>query len=179
VVDLDVSVCLLLPGKGLEVPTDELLERATAVEVNGLLTHFLAPEDVLLDLCTHLYKNSTVLRFMRRGKHRRLIKYVDLMEYLAKHRENFSWDAFMDRVSRYGVQQQVFYALAHAELLFPGEVPLEVLAALRASCADPERFLREYAQWDLPEPLSWAEAFGERFFSRIPDRSLPPTRSLV
>jgi hypothetical protein len=179
VLNIDVNVSILLPGKGYEVPTEELIDRSGTRCINGSQMRFLASEDVLLDLCTHLYKNSTVLRFMHLGKHRRLFKYVDILEFLAAHAADFCWETFADRVDQYGVAAQVFYALAHADLLFPGEVPAGVLARFGAACPDPETFLAQYGQWDLAEPLGWAGPFHERFFSRALDRQLPPSRSLV
>jgi hypothetical protein len=178
-VGIDVNIALVLPGKGQEIPVAEVLDRAVTNVVNGRQSRYLAPEDTVLDLCTHIYKNSTALRFMHETKHRRLIKYVDVREYLSSHAEVFSWDVLLDRAIGYGVTDPVYFALAHLNLLFPDRVPPQVLDTLRGLSPDPGSVLRQYGQWDLPKPLEWATPFGERFFRRDDDRLIPPSRSLV
>lgn len=134
----------------------------------------------MLDLCANIYKNSTALRFMNvEPKHRRLIRYVDVLEYLSAHADVFSWEVLLDRVIGYDLPGPVYFALAHLDLLFPGRVPEPVLDTLRDFCPDPGSFLRQYGQWDLPTPREWAAPFGERFFRRDDDRDIPPSRSLV
>jgi hypothetical protein len=179
-VSIDVSTALMLPGKEYQVPTADVLRRAVAEElVEGQRTMVLAPEDVVLDLCLHLFKNSTVLGFMRSGKHRRLIKYVDLVMYLRSMTGVFSWEVLLDRAFRYGVERPVYYALASLDRLLPDEVPPAALGRLRSACPDPERFLQAYGQWDLPAPLAWSTPLAERIFDRAGDRSLPPARTLL
>ncbi len=178
-VDIDINVALVLPGRSGEVPVSEVMERAVTREIAGRKQHFLSPVDCVLDLCLNVYKNSTALRFMNLGKHRRLLKYVDIVECLSAYGADFSWPTFLDRAREYDVLLAMYYALAHAELLYPGTVPPEVLSRCREGCPDPQLFLDRYGQWDGPEPLRWTEPFGVRFFSRESDRAIPPSRSLV
>jgi Uncharacterised nucleotidyltransferase len=178
-VSIDVNTSLVLPGKGYVIPTKELLERSVSCEVGEHSARFLGLEDVAIDLCAHIYKNSTVLRFMRAGKHRMLIKYVDLAEYLDASRASFSWSVFLERSERYSIRKQVFYSLAHLEGIFPGTVPPDALTEFGSGYEDHGIFLGEYAQWDRPTPLTWEKPFEERFFSRMADAQIPSSRSLV
>lgn len=179
-VAIDVSIALVLPGKGSEIPVDEMFDRSMTDVNDGHRRKFLAPEDTVLDLCVNIYKNSTTLRFMQGGaKHRRLIKYVDVLEYLCSHADVFSWDVLLDRVIGYGMTRPVYFALAHLDLLFPGRVPESVLDALRDRCPDHGAFLSQFGQWDLAAPREWTAPFGERFFRRDDDQDIPPSRSLV
>lgn len=177
---IDVSTALMLPGKEYQVSTADVLSRAVDGElVAGQRTMVLAPEDVVLDLSLHLFKNSTVLGFMRSGKHRRLVKYVDIVMYLRRVDGAFSWPVLLERAGRYGVERPLYYALANLDSLLPDEVPAPVLDRLRSACPDPERFLQEYGQWDLPTPATWSRPLPERMFDRTTDLSLPPARSLL
>lgn len=176
---VDVSVELTLPGKGLRAPVDEFLDRAEPSRIGEAPCLVLAPEDTVIDLSLHLHKNSTVLRFMALGKHRRLVKYVDLAEFLKAERARFSWQAMLARVKSLGVAGPVYFALAHLESLFPASVPRDVLTELGSFIARPEEFLQTYGQWDLPEPRRWKAPFLQRFFDHSADAELPPSRSLV
>ncbi|MDF3290291.1 nucleotidyltransferase domain-containing protein [Streptomyces silvisoli] len=179
VIDIDVNISLVLPGKSGEVPVSDLMERSVVREVGGRPQRFLSPVDCALDLCLHIYKNSTALRFMNLRKHRRLLKYVDVVEYLRTRGGKFPWGNFVERAREYCIVLPVFYALAHVELLFPGEIPPEVLTEFGRSCADVDTFLNQYGQWDGPEPLIWTRPFGQRFFSRQADEAIPHSKSLV
>lgn len=176
---VDISVELALPGKGQQVPVGEFLDRAVPGSIGGSPCLVLAPEDTVIDLSMNLYKNSTSLRFMALGKHRRLLKYVDIGEFLRHAHDGFSWQVMLNRVRTLGIVGPVYFALAHLELLFPASIPHEVLADLGDSIEKPAEFLQIYGQWDLPEPRCWHAPFPEWFFDRSADAELPPSRSLV
>jgi hypothetical protein len=176
---IDISVELTLPGKGPQVPLGEFLDRAVQTSVGGSPCLVLAPEDTVIDLGLHLYKNSTCLRFMERGRHRRLLKYVDIIEFIKHTHDQFSWQTLLGRVRALGIADPIYFSLAHLEVLFPGSVPQEVLAGLAAGLAKPAEFLQTYGQWDLPDPRQWQTPFLRRFFDHSADAELPTSRSLV
>jgi Uncharacterised nucleotidyltransferase len=179
-VSVDINVALALPKAGYSIPVASLIERAVMLQHNGRQFLALNAEDTVIDLCAHIYKSSTTLRFMHIGaKHRRLIKYLDVAEVIRSSGAAFSWPAFAARVAEYGVGIPTYYALAHFDLLYPGQVPNAYLAALRALCPEPDALLDQYGQWDLPEPIKWNQDFLTRFFGRGADKELPLSTSLV
>ncbi|MEU7935372.1 nucleotidyltransferase domain-containing protein [Micromonospora echinofusca] len=179
VVSIDVNVSLALPGKEFDIPVGPVLERATRQELVGAPAYVMDVEDTVIDLCSHIYKNSTALRFMHAGKHRRLLKYVDVAEYLAANRDLVSWPGLVTRVAEANLVAPVYYGLAHLALLFPAAVDVEALAELRGRCPDAEQLLSRFGQWDLPEPMTWEQPFPQRLFDRAGDALLPASRSLV
>ncbi len=176
---VDINVELVLPGKGVQVPVVDFLDRAVQSSIGESPCLVLAPEDTVIDLGLHLYKNSTCLRFMARGRHRRLLKYVDIAEFLRHTQDRFSWQTLLSGVRALGVTDPMYFALAHLELLFPTSVPEGVLADLAEGIAKPAEFLQTYGQWDLPEPCQWQTPFLQRFFDHSSDAELPASRSLV
>lgn len=178
-ISLDINVRLMLPGKGYDIPVPELLSRIEEHDIDGERFFTFSTEDTLIDLCTSLYKNATVLRFMKQGKHRRLLQFVDLAELIAANRESLGWDTVVARVAEYGISPIVYYSLAHLDSLFPGTVPDHVLARLRQGCTEPDALLDEYGQWDQAEPIRWRTSFLERFFDPSADRDIPTSASLV
>lgn len=176
---MDVNISLVLPGTSAELPVPALIKRSVRHEISGRKQRFLSPVDCVLDLCLHIYKNSTTLRFMNDGKHRLLLKYVDLVEYLSAYRHEFSWRTFLETAARYEVLLPVFYTLAHIDRIFPREIPSEVLAECGRSRHDKDEFLNQYGQWDAPEPSSWTVPFEKRFFSRDADLTIPQSKALL
>jgi hypothetical protein len=178
-ISLDINVRLMLPGKGYDIPVPELLSRVEEHDLDGERLLAFAAEDTLIDLCTSLYKNATVLRFMKQEKHRRLLQFVDLAELAAANQGSLDWGIVVARVVEYGISPLVYYSLAHLDSLFPGTVPDQVLVLLRQHCTNPDALLDEYGQWDLPEPMRWRMSFLERFFDPSTDREIPASASLV
>jgi hypothetical protein len=177
IVSLDLSTSVFLPRKGFHIPLEALLDRSTvAATVAGPLP-VLSIEDTMLDLCVNLHRNLTVLRVMQQGKHRRLINFVDIME-LARD-AGFAWSTFLDRVLEYQIAEPVYVALAHVRHMFHDAVPEEVVACLAVKVVDPERLLRRYGQWDLPQPREWTDDYRLRCFDPDRDREIPASRSLL
>lgn len=177
-ISVDLVTGLFLPGTGYHIPVDDLFDRAADVELPaGPHASTMDMTDLLIDICAHLYKESTTLRYLHVGKHQRLIQYCDVAALLG-HPE-VRPDAITERVDRYGVGPPVYFALAHLDLLHPGLVPEHLLAGLRSTVADPSRFLRSYGQLELPEPLLWTDDFLTRTFAERPRLELPPNPSLV
>lgn len=174
---IDISVGLFLPRSDFTVPTEEILERAVLVPFGEIDVLVPSPEDLVLDLCAHLYKESTTLRYMNRLKHQRLIQYCDLRETLLVHGDDAFWQRFQDRVSAYGIGLVAYFALTHLEQLFPGTVPEAVLAEFGVGASD--TFLDEYGAIDLTEPRVWESDFFTRTFAAGLSGGLPASASLV
>jgi Uncharacterised nucleotidyltransferase len=175
---VDLVTGLFLPGSGFQIPVEDLFARAADIELpTGHRASTMDPTDLLIDVCAHLYKESTTLRYLHVGKHQRLIQYCDLAGLLAH--PGVRPDAILERVDRYGIGPPVYFACAHLDLLYPGLVPDRLLAGLRPTVQDPPRFLRSYGQLELPEPLLWEDDFLTRTFAERPRLELPPNPSLV
>ncbi|SDN00249.1 Uncharacterised nucleotidyltransferase [Lentzea albidocapillata subsp. violacea] len=174
---VDISVGLFLPGSEFRVPTEEVLARAVDVPLGELDVPAPAPEDLVLDLCAHLYKESTTLRYLHRLKHQRLIQYCDLREVLELHADREFWARLADLAAQYSIKPVVYFALAHLEMLFPGSVPHDVLAGFGADVRP--GFLDEIGAVDLEEPQMWTTGFFERMFATATTVTLPDSRSPV
>jgi hypothetical protein len=164
-IPVDVCFDLFLPASGCHLPADRLLGEAVTVEVEGAPVRVFRPEHFLLDVAAHLYKESTTLRYIERGKHQRLLQYVDIVAVLRAH-PGLDWSVLVETARSAGAARNVYFALANAEELYPSTVPAAVLAELAATGAVDASFLRQYGAVDLPEPLTWSAAgIAERLFS--------------
>lgn len=176
---VDLCVDLFLPKTGCSVPAEEVLARAEEIDLAGRPARVLGPEDMVLDLAAHLYKESTTLRYLKTGKHQRVRQYWDILEFLAWAGDRFDWDVFLSRTKHYAVATPMYFALAHADLLDPGAIPEPVLAELRHMSGDDPAVLDQYAGIDLEHPLTWADDFLTRLFSPRRRLDLPDSLSAV
>jgi hypothetical protein len=164
-IPVDVSFDLFLPASGCDLPAERLLGEAVTVEVEGRPIRVFRPEHFLLDVAAHLYKESTTLRYIERGKHQRLLQYVDIVAVVRAH-PALDWGVLVDTARAAGAARNVYFALANAEELYPSTVPAAPLAELAAIGGVDGPFLRQYGAVDLPEPLTWTAAgIAERLFS--------------
>jgi hypothetical protein len=178
-VTVDPCRALFLPKSGYSIAPEELFEAAVTVSTEALgELPVLAPHHLVLDLCAHLYKESTTLRYMHRGKYQRLTQYVDIIGYFVSTAP-FDWDGLLSECARHGVWAPVYFALANARSLYPdAPVPADVVEQIRRAGRIADGFLDEYGHVDLSEPRRWRENFMQRTFS--PTRpALPASASLI
>jgi Uncharacterised nucleotidyltransferase len=93
-----------------------LWERAIKVNIAGMETLTLSPEDFLLHLCLHLVQHSPGVW---------LTSACDIAELLYYY-HNFDWDTFLDRTSEYQLCLPVQYSLAKAWESFRPPIPTGV-----------------------------------------------------
>ncbi|MEN3305264.1 MAG: hypothetical protein V7603_1466 [Micromonosporaceae bacterium] len=164
-VTVDVCFGLFLPASGCDLPAGRLLSQAVPFDLCGTTALAFRPEHMLLDVAAHLYKESTTLRYIERGKHQRLLQYVDVVSLVRAH-PDLSWDTLVDEAVAAGAARNLYFALANAAALFPGSIPRPALARLADAAAVDERFLVEYGEGDTGERRSWsARDITERLFS--------------
>lgn len=179
VISIDIGTSLFGRNEGFQVPAEDLLERAVRHRSDGAAPLVLSTADMMLDLCVNAYQSCTTLRNMNMGKHRRLINFVDMADFVMLAGDEFPWSDFLDLVAGYGVDRPVLYALAHLDEVFPNEVPPAVLARLRKRCPGWSTFLTEYGQWELAEPRRWQVDFLTRLFDKRFDRDIPRSNAPV
>ncbi|GAA4929074.1 nucleotidyltransferase domain-containing protein [Actinoplanes utahensis] len=176
---VDPVINLFLPGSGYSVNVADLLARAVTVPLGGVPAPVLAPEDFLLDLCAHTFKDCTTIRSLHRGGHRRIAQHCDIQALVGYPGTSFDWAVFVATSIRYDVAAPCYFTLAHTAALFPGVVPDPVITELAEAAGRGPDFLDEYGHVDLPEPRRWEQDIRTRLFSgRLPG-DLPSSRSLV
>lgn len=160
--NIDVCLNLFLPGSGFDYPTDELLNRSQAVNVGRTQTRMLAPEDMLLDLCAHTYKEATTAWWAQINSDLNLIKFCDIAEYIrSTHDTTFEWEYFSSRIQMFSLQKPVFYSMFFTDLLYPNVISADLLSELRP---DDTAFLDHYAISRTGNHKVWKQGFLSRLF---------------
>lgn len=178
-VRVDPVIDLYLPASGWSVDVAEVMARAVTVPLGGVPALVPAPEDFLLDLCAHTFKDCTTIRSLHRGGHRRLAQHCDILALVDCPGATLDWAAFVASARRYGVAAPCYFTLAHTAALFPGVVPDAVVAELAGVAGCGPGFLDEYGHVDLPEPGRWKQDLPTRLFSDDLPEDMPSSRSLV
>lgn len=164
-ISVDVCIDLFLPASGCRLPATDLLAGLRTFDLAGTVATTFAAPHFLLDVAAHLYKESTTLRYIERGKHQRLLQYVDIAAILS-HETDFDWNSLLAVAVEAGAAGNVYFALANTDELFPGTVPGTVLEQLAEAGDVSESFLREYGAVDLGKPMTWSSSsIVERLYS--------------
>lgn len=78
----------------------------------------LAPVDFLIHLCAHLYKEATVINWVKMGRDLTLYKFVDIYLLLSISDGSFLSDALADTIKLYGMEKECYYAVEKTGSLF-------------------------------------------------------------
>src|SRR6266511_6332446 len=100
-----------------------------ALPICGEPSFALSPLDQLLDIGLHLYKEATSYLSITQGRDLHLMRFIDVMESI---RATATDDVarLPEFVRTVGAERELFLALHHTSLLYPGAVPAELLRAL-------------------------------------------------
>ena len=105
----------------VSVPEQEIWHRARPLQLQGMSTLVLSPEDNLLFLSTHLCKQNA-----------ELLKYIgDISELLKKYEATLDWDYTVASAHSWQVESAAYYALTRARDLLGAPVPASVLDTLK------------------------------------------------
>lgn len=84
----------------------------------------LCPEDFLVHLCAHLYKEAATFQWVAMGRDQSLYKYADIYLWLTRRLEEGFARRFAEQTFRTGQQPACYYALHHTRVLFGMRQPV-------------------------------------------------------
>ncbi|WP_369019673.1 nucleotidyltransferase family protein [Streptomyces californicus] len=162
ITDFNVDIChdIFQKKSGISAGAGELLDRAVPVVLCGAPSFEPAPDDRLLDLCSHLHKEATSLHFIEDRQDLQLSKFLDLA-LVAEACGEDAWQRFLKRVEAVGAEAIVYYSLYFTSVLYPEAVPTRVLDALRP---EDTAYLELYGSLD-GQSSRWEQPFLERLFN--------------
>jgi hypothetical protein len=113
------------PDAGVQLPIEDLWQRARPVCLGSAPTLVLAPADLLLHLCVEL---SAVQHFV--GGLRRL---CDIATAIKCYEMELDWAGLLESAHVYALERHLYYGLWLAQCLVAADVPVYVLESLRYS----------------------------------------------
>lgn len=105
----------------VSIPEKEIWSRARTLEISGLSTLTLSPEDNLLFIANGLSKNEP--HFLK--------ILADIAELLKKYQENLDWDYILESAKTWQIDTAVYLALRRVEYLLMAPVPDRVIEEIK------------------------------------------------
>lgn len=160
-VQVDINHDVLWKGNcPYKVPTEELIERALPIDINGVRGYMLDYIDNIIQLSCHLYKEATLMMWVTDLRDLKIYKFSDLHMYIKKFFDKIDWDLLIERIKGYNLDKVVYYNFHYIEMMFGELIPEKVLNALRP---DDLTYLDEYGI-ENKEPSIWEYDFFTRLF---------------
>ncbi|OLT30500.1 hypothetical protein BJF79_09665 [Actinomadura sp. CNU-125] len=128
----------------------------------------MAAHHLAIDLCTHLYEESTQTEYVRRGRFQRIMQYVDVLAIAVET----DWDAVIATARRHRLSASLYFAVENARRLYP-DSPISpgVADRLASDAAVTPDFADRYGMDAAAGSCSWQIGIVERMFTD----SLPTT----
>jgi Uncharacterised nucleotidyltransferase len=140
---------------------------ATAVDkVGGSALRVPRPEHMLLNLCTHIYREGVSLVYADVNDNWQLIKFCDLLGYLHAADSQLNRETFRDIVRAARLEQVCAFAFHYTALVYPDELLTQWCQLLPGASHDLTAELQEGGQ-----QFSRDEPFEEQLFSLRPHRT--------
>jgi hypothetical protein len=161
VLEVDINHNILWVGNcPYEVDHELMLSRLIEVEINGTKALRLNYEDCLIQLCCHLYKEATILHWIKDLKDLKIYKFADIQIYIEKYGSKINWQDLLLFVKANKLEKVVYYVFHYVNLMYEETVPAHILVSIEPKN---KRFLDEYGI-ENSEPSVWEFAFFTRLF---------------
>lgn len=130
---LSVGFDLFDQGEPYSMPNGQIVDRRTP-KGDGTAIQVPSRQDMLINLCAHIYREGVSAVFARNSDNWQLTKFCDLVSVL-KTLDPGTSSAFLDEVRDKGLSDPVYFALKHAEIIYGPDTVPDLASALTPSDA--------------------------------------------
>jgi Uncharacterised nucleotidyltransferase len=114
---------LASPQAKLPIETDVLWKRARSCRIAAADAMILAPEDLLLGICSHTAISKRFVKSLR--------DLTEIAAVIDRYRDEIQWDDFVRNAVEWHAARCIYYSLWAAQMLTGADIPPEVLDHLR------------------------------------------------
>lgn len=124
-IEVDLNFSMDFKAKESKTLVENILDDADGriITQNGDLKT-LCNEDFLIHLCTHLFKEATVINWVKMGRDLSLYKFTDIYLFMKKFLDKSFAERFVTKVKTYGLQNECYYAIEKTKELFNMEIDI-------------------------------------------------------
>lgn len=157
---IDARKQMMEPASGKYVPMEDLIARSETQTLVSEPVQMLSPEDFLIDLTVHIYREANMLQAMDASKDLCLYRFLDVAEYCRFAEKRIDPRRLGDIVGQYNIQEEVYYGLYFTNLYLGGVINPKLLEMTKPRDTS---YLDEYGTLDR-QVSRWSIGFFERLF---------------
>lgn len=119
-IDIDVNLSLDWAPDRSDGALDYFLEERVLILGNkNFSIYSLRKEHLFIHLCSHLYKDSSLVDLVKKRKVLDLYKFIDIYSFINKHFEQINTEKIFKDSVKYGFDKHVFFTLNYTIKIFP------------------------------------------------------------
>jgi len=119
-IDVDVNFSLDWKPDGSDEAVDHFLnERVLTPVDNNFSIYSLKEEHLFIHLCSHFYKDSALIDFVKKRKVLDLYKFVDIYTFIQTYFGRINPEEIFDESVKYGFDRHIFFTLNYIIKVFP------------------------------------------------------------
>jgi len=161
VLEVDINHSILWVGNcPYSVDNVNLVERALPVEVNGVTTYMLNYEDGLVQLACHLFREATIVYWIKELRDLKIYKFADIYLYIMKFGPKIDWEALLAYVEEHNLNKILYYAFHYVNLMYGNVIAAGIMKRIQPASIE---YLDEYGV-ENDKPTKWACDFSARLF---------------
>lgn len=158
-IDVHFSVDLLTNNNSDDV-VDELLSRRVSLDGPGGAVWTPHPEDLFCFVAVHVEREASHISEVMRTQDLLLYKLLDMLAMIESKAIDLDLVRLVERAEELRMSRELYFALHHLDVMYPGRVGADVLAAVRPESSDYVNQVR-----DNNGPLhTWKVPLAQRFF---------------
>lgn len=128
-VDVQFSIDLMSNRRTDQI-VEEFLQNKQSIEIKGHKFITLSWEDMLIFVSIHFYKEAIYKDQIFDYKDLLLYKINDIYRMATSQQMNINWQIVIDKVKKYSLCKEVYFAFYYVQELFQNSIPQEVLKSL-------------------------------------------------
>lgn len=143
---------------------EELLLNKVFLENDLVSVKTMDLERFFIFLCIHLYREATMVFKIMEGEDLSVYKFMDIHFLAIKYKSRMNYSKMYDICIKINKNKEVYYAMYHTELLYPGTFKKSTLDQFEPQNLD---YLNEYHGRDnTDQTYKWESEFVKRVFDR-------------
>ncbi|GBF75597.1 hypothetical protein PA598K_04015 [Paenibacillus sp. 598K] len=163
-VEIDIQFDIFSRAKNMRVsfPIERLFKTAKPFEMFGAKSkcYILNPEYNLIQLCSHVFQDNTMLQNIQHFKDHKVRDFVDIYEFVKMNEETIDWDLLSLEIKGSKINEILYFCLYNSEQLFGGFVPIQFLEQIKPS----ESSITDQYGLEEAEQYIWKKPFVQRIF---------------
>lgn len=119
VIDVDINFSIDWQPNNNDIVNDFLDNRMKIKKNDNIPIYSLNHYHNIIELCVHLFKDSTLIDILKKKKVLDLYKFVDIYYYLKKYNNEINMDILYNEIEKYNLENYIYFALKYVTQLFP------------------------------------------------------------
>ncbi len=163
-IDVDLNFSIDWSQNNNEIVDYFLKNRISIIKNDNIPIYSLNYYHNFIELCIHLYKDSSLVGILKKRKVLDLYKFIDIYYFIKKYFTEIDIDILYQEIKKYSLEKYIYFSLTYTTELFPDSKSNQIESLLRK--IKTENILNIiFEQEDENKKMITSSTITERIFS--------------